>query len=100
MPRSKKSAVVEEEPPKTTVEPKVEEEEVRDEDIEDAETLCTEDEDDVAEEEFWEVFTGLMTDKEGNNVCDILVSVRESIEKQNKIMYKMMQIMQDHFGKK
>lgn len=91
MPRSKKTDA------KPVPEPEpveVEEEEIRDEDIEDAETLCTEDEEDIAEEEFFEVFLGVMTDKDGNNVVDAMNAVKETIEKQNKILYKIMQLLE------
>jgi hypothetical protein len=112
MPRGKKAAaapVIEE---VVEEEKKVVEEDpidIRDEDIEDAETIDSDGdaEDDALDEEecgteaeYFEVLYNLMTDKDGNNAVDVLGGLKESIDKQNKIMFKIMNLLQDHFVSK
>lgn len=108
MPRGKKAPAVTE----TVIEEKKKEMDpvdIRDEDIEDAETI-DEDGDEVdddldgeecgTEAEYFEVLFQLLTDKDGNNVADSLSGLKESLDKHNKIMFKIMNMMQDYLSKK
>jgi len=77
-----------------------------DEEDEDAEGYDTEDMDEEEEDEDDHLTTAvgqltqLMMTEEGEAITDVLAGLRESIEKQNKILYRGLQLLEARFARK
>lgn len=65
--------------------------------------LETDDEDDARDDELTTAIgqlTQLMMTEEGEAITDVILGVREALDKQNKILYRGLQLLEQRFGRR